>query len=42
MSDGFGPEFIRYYAQLKRAESERFNAATDKDEFQRREYFSRL
>ena len=42
MRNGFGEAFINYYAQLKKAEFARFEAATDKNEFQRREYFSRL
>ena len=39
--DAFGPGFIGYYEQLKRSELARFDAAEDKTEFQRREYFSR-
>jgi glutamine synthetase len=42
MCNGFGEAFINYYAQLKKAEFARFEAATDKNDFQRREYFSRL
>lgn len=42
MCQGFGPEFVRYYTRLKSAEQQRFEAAEDKIEFQRREYFSRI
>ena len=42
MCQGFGPDFVRYYTRLKAAEHQRFEAAEDKIEFQRREYFSRL
>lgn len=38
----FGQPFIDYYARLKQQEQQRFDAAEDKDEFQRREYFSRF
>lgn len=41
MSSGFGADFVTHYIHLKRAELQRYEAATDKDEFQRREYFSR-
>ena len=39
---GFGEDFVRYYTRLKTAEHQRFEAAEDKIEFQRREYFSRI
>lgn len=39
---GFGQDFVDYYLRIKRSELDRFDAAVDKDEFQRREYFSRL
>ena len=42
MCEGFGQAFVRHYACLKHAERERYEAAQDKDEFQRREYFSRI
>ena len=42
MCDGFGEAFVRHYACLKNAELQRFSAAEDKTEFQRREYFSRI
>jgi glutamine synthetase len=38
----FGPEFIDYFVRVKQAEQQRFDAAEDKDDFQRREYFSRI
>jgi len=42
MQKGFGMEFIRHYSCLKASELQRFEAAEDKLEFQRREYFSRI
>ena len=42
MQAGFGQAFVRYYTRLKAAEHQRFEAAEDKIEFQRREYFSRI
>ena len=42
MCEGFGQDFVRYYSRLKSAEQQRFEAAEDKIEFQRREYFSRI
>ena len=38
----FGTGFIDYYTRLKQSEQLRFEQAEDKDEFQRREYFSRF
>jgi len=38
----FGKNFVDYFQQIKRHELNRFNEAVDKDEFQRREYFSRI
>ena len=38
----FGETFIDYFVQIKHAEQHRFDAAEDKDDFQRREYFSRI
>lgn len=38
----FGQAFISYFCQVKHAEQKRFDEAADKDEFQRREYFSRF
>ena len=40
--DGFGSDFVNYLVRIKRAEWARYEAATDKMEFQRREYFSRI
>jgi glutamine synthetase len=42
LCEAFGPDFIDYYARLKQSEQQRFDAAEDKDEFQRREYFGRF
>lgn len=38
----FGGDFIAYFSQVKQAEHQRFQDAADKDDFQRREYFSRI
>jgi glutamine synthetase len=38
----FGETFIDYFVRVKQAEQQRFDAAEDKDDFQRREYFSRI
>ena len=38
----FGGDFIDFHQRIKRAELARYEAAADKDEFQRREYFSRF
>lgn len=40
--DAFGPGFIDYFTRIKRSEQQRFDAAEDPDEFQRREYFGRF
>jgi glutamine synthetase len=42
LSEGFGADFIENYRIIKRLEQDRFEAATDKDEFARREYFGRI
>jgi glutamine synthetase len=42
LCEAFGRPFVNYYERLKRAELDRFEAAEDKDDFQRREYFSRF
>ncbi|RZJ00348.1 MAG: glutamine synthetase, partial [Rubrivivax sp.] len=42
LCEAFGLPFIHYYERLKRSELARFDAAEDKDDFQRREYFSRF
>jgi glutamine synthetase len=39
---GFGKSFCQYYNTLKRQEWQRFEAAQDKREFIRREYFARF
>jgi glutamine synthetase len=38
----FGQPFVDYYTQLKRLELSRFDAAQDKTDFERREYFGRI
>ena len=42
MQAGFGADFLRYYSRIKAGEQQRFDAAEDKLEFQRREYFGRM
>jgi glutamine synthetase len=42
MREGFGVEFLRWYAQIKLAEHARRVAAPDATEFDRREYFGRI
>ena len=39
---GFGQGFVNYFHRIKSAEHARFEAAEDKVEFQRREYFGRI
>ena len=39
---GFGSEFVRYYDHIKRFEIARYEAAEDKTEWIRREYFNRF
>ena len=41
MVDGLGPDFVHYFAQIKASEVARQEAAEDKEDFQRREYFAR-
>jgi glutamine synthetase len=42
LCDAFGAAFVDYYIRLKQSEQQRFDAAEDKHEFQRREYFGRF
>ena len=42
LTGAFGEPFIDYFCRIKRAELQRWDQAGDKDEFQRREYFSRI
>ncbi|MGC1439421.1 MAG: glutamine synthetase family protein [Burkholderiaceae bacterium] len=42
MTSAFGVDFINYYCRIKDAENQRFEAAEDKTEFHRREYFGRI
>jgi len=42
LTQGFGPKFVDCFANIKRVECSRYEAADDKDEWQRREYFSRF
>jgi glutamine synthetase len=41
MCSAFGSAFVAYFAQVKQQEIGRFDAAVDKTDWQRREYFSR-
>jgi glutamine synthetase len=38
---GLGEAFVSCFAQVKTSEIKRYDAAEDKDDFQRREYFAR-
>lgn len=42
LCEAFGRDFIDYFTRIKQSEQQRFAAATDPDEFQRREYFGRF
>ena len=42
LTAGFGQAFVNYFVRVKQSELLRFEQAEDKDEFQRREYFSRI
>jgi glutamine synthetase len=42
LRSAFGEHFIEYFLCIKRAEAARHAEADDKEEFQRREYFSRM
>jgi glutamine synthetase len=42
LSDGFGAEMLAWFAQIKRQEILRYEAAQDKTDWIRREYFSRF
>jgi glutamine synthetase len=42
LTDAFGAPLIECFTRVKRAELARFEQAADKDEWQRREYFSRF
>ncbi|MGE0498163.1 MAG: glutamine synthetase family protein [Ramlibacter sp.] len=42
MVDAFGADFIHYFNRIKQSELTRHEMADDKDDFQRREYFSRF
>lgn len=42
VAEGFGADFIENYRTIKRLEQDRFDAAADKQEFARREYFGRI
>jgi glutamine synthetase len=41
LCEAFGANFVDYYTRIKQSELDRFDAAEDKMEFHRREYFSR-
>lgn len=40
--EAFGPTFINYLTRIKQSEITRYEQADDKDDWQRREYFSRI
>ena len=42
LCEAFGAGFIDYFTRIKRSEQQRFDAAEDRDAFQRREYFARF
>jgi glutamine synthetase len=42
LTDAFGAAFVDCFVRIKRAEMARYEQAADKDEWQRREYFSRF
>ncbi len=42
LTAAFGAEFVEYFCRIKQSELDRFEQAEDKDDFQRREYFSRF
>lgn len=42
LRQGFGAAFCDYYTRIKRSEQQRHDSAPDKDDWQRREYFSRF
>lgn len=42
LCDAFGRDFVAYFTRIKRSEQQRFAAAEDPEEFQRREYFGRI
>jgi glutamine synthetase len=42
LGEAFGADFVDYYLRIKRMEAHRYDEAVDKDDFQRREYFSRF
>ena len=42
LCDAFGAGFIDYFTRIKQSEQQRFDAAEDPDDFQRREYFGRI
>jgi glutamine synthetase len=42
LGTAFGADFIQYFSRIKQSEQQRFEQAEDRDEFQRREYFSRI
>ena len=42
LCEAFGQEFVDYFTRIKQSEQQRFEAAEDAHEFQRREYFGRI
>ncbi|MBG9387216.1 glutamine synthetase family protein [Caenimonas aquaedulcis] len=42
LAEGFGQSFIGYFTRIKRSDLQRWDSAQDKEDFERREYFSRF
>lgn len=42
LASALGQDFVQYFTQVKRQEAARHEQAADKDDFMRREYFSRI
>ena len=42
LGTSFGSDFISYFTRVKASELKRYDAAEDKDEWLRREYFGRI
>ncbi|RYG08207.1 MAG: glutamine synthetase, partial [Burkholderiales bacterium] len=42
LTDAFGSSFINYFTRIKQSEITRHEQAVDRDDWQRREYFSRI
>jgi glutamine synthetase len=42
LGKAFGADFVAYFSRIKQCEVDRFDEAEDKDDWQQREYFSRI